>query len=175
VERAKIRLSDIRVNVARSVRLQGIEGLGRSIFNTGLHEPVMVTESDHTLLSGMRRVEACRRVNVQFVDAYFATNLREGAMELQRHLGNYDPLYTLPMSIKERVETAFLPIPSDSADAQRRDYYSASAIGLNPKIYAILRSTIRKMGAPDTESPSPGEARARKSLDLMVSAVENPG
>ncbi|MFE7318254.1 hypothetical protein ACFU7T_34930 [Streptomyces sp. NPDC057555] len=82
------------------------------------------------------------------------------------------------MSIIERVEAAFLlhrlPLPAGEGSGFRRDVHSAAAAGLPTKIYAALRSTIRKAGK-DADSPSNStQKKAQKTLSLMVEAVENP-
>jgi hypothetical protein len=54
-----------------------------------------------------------------------AKNIEEGARELRRHLENPDPLYSVPMSITEKVVAAFnfrrLPPPIGAGQGFRRD------------------------------------------------------
>ncbi|MEV6506734.1 ParB N-terminal domain-containing protein [Streptomyces sp. NPDC051642] len=176
MEQAKIRLSDINPIATPVERLRDLDGLVSSIRNSGLREPLLIAEKDHALLSGARRFEACSQANVIFVDAFFARDIEEGSRELQRHLENLDPLYSLPMTVTEKVTAAFslhrLPAPAGAENSFRRDLPAATAVGLHPKVYALLRSTLRK--AEKEESSPPGTAiTAQKSLLLMVEAVES--
>ncbi|MFE1175020.1 ParB N-terminal domain-containing protein [Streptomyces sp. NPDC058773] len=178
MEQAKIRLSDIKTDELTPARFKNIDGLTTSIRTSGLREPVMVAEKDHLLLSGARRFEACKRAHVYFVDAIFPSNVVEGSLELRRHFDNPDPLYSLPMNVTERVEAAFLlhrlPPPVGEENGFRRDAHTAAAAGLPPKIYAALRSTIRKAGKGEQPPLNAMQEKARKTLSLMVEAVENP-
>lgn len=176
MERAKIRLSYINPIATPVGRLRDLDGLASSILGSGLREPLLIAERDHVLLSGARRFEACRKANVNFVDAFFARDIEEGASELQQHLENPDPLYSLPMTVIEKVTAAFalhrLPAPAGAESKFRRDFPAATAVGLHPKVYALLRSTLRKAEREESP-PSDATITAQKSLLLMVEAVES--
>ncbi|MFE2929754.1 ParB N-terminal domain-containing protein [Streptomyces sp. NPDC059278] len=176
MERAKIRLSDIKTATAPTERIRDLDGLVSSIRTSGLKDPLLIAEKDHFLLSGARRFEASKRAHMHFVDAYFARDIEEGARDLQQHLANPDPIYSLPMTVTEKVTAAFslhrLPPPSGTEEGFRRDIPAAAAVGLPTKVYTVLRSTLRKAEREmvDTDSTS----KAQKSLSLMVEAVERP-
>ncbi|MFJ8281954.1 ParB N-terminal domain-containing protein [Streptomyces griseoviridis] len=177
LELAKIRLSDIRTTKSPAERIRDLDGLASSIRTSGLKEPLLVAEKDHFLLSGNRRFEASKQAHMQFVDAMFAKDIEEGALELRQHIENPDPLYSLPMTVTERVTAAFnlhrLPPPSGADEGFRREVSAAAAVGLPTKVYKVLRSTLRKA---EREMTTPGSAgTAERSLSLMVEAVEKPG
>ncbi|MER8046150.1 ParB N-terminal domain-containing protein [Streptomyces sp. NPDC094032] len=176
MEQAKIRLSDIKTTSAPTGRLRDLDGLVSSIRKSGLKDPLLIAEKDHFLLSGNRRFEASKRAHVHFVDAFFARDIEEGARELRRHLTNPDPIYSIPMTVTERVTAAFslhrLPLPDETEEVFRREVTAAAAVGLPTKVYTVLHSTLRKA---ERETTLPGSTRkAQKSLELMVEAVERP-
>ncbi|WP_427921586.1 ParB/RepB/Spo0J family partition protein [Streptomyces sp. cg40] len=176
MEYAKIRLSEIEPTSDSVERLQNLDGLAASIRASGLREPLLIAEKDHTLLSGARRLQACKQAHMKFVDAVFPADIEEGARELQRHLENLDPIFSLPMSVPEKVAAAFalhrLPAPAGAENSFRRDLSTAAALRLPPKVYKVLRSTLRKAEKEET-SPSGMAGKAQKSLQLMVEAVES--
>ncbi|MFJ6542280.1 ParB N-terminal domain-containing protein [Streptomyces sp. NPDC091385] len=176
LERAKIRLSEIKTTTAPTGRLRELEGLVSSIRESGLKDPLLIAEKDHFLLSGHRRFEASKRAHMHSVDAEFVANIEEGARELRRHLANTDPIYSLPMTVPEKVVAAFslhrLPPPEGAEDGFRREVLAAAAVGLPTKVYMVLRSTLRK-AQKETDCATTA-SKARKSLSLMVEAVETP-
>ncbi|MFJ8333270.1 ParB N-terminal domain-containing protein [Streptomyces sp. NPDC094437] len=176
MERAKIRLSEIKITTAPTGRLRDLEGLTSSIRTSGLKDPLLIAEKDHFLLSGHRRLEASRRAHMHSVDADFVTNIEEGACKLRGHLANLDPIYSLPMTVPEKVATAFslhrLPPPDGAGEGFRREALAASAVDLPTKVYVVLHSTLRK--AQKEVDYSAMASKARKSLSLMVEAVERP-
>lgn len=173
LEQAKIRLSDIQLGESPSERLVELDGLIRSVRDSGLREPLVLTEKDHLLLSGARRFEACKKAHIQFVDAIFVADIEEGAHQLKRHLANPDPLHSRPMGTIEKVTAASalhrLPLPAGREKGFRRDTTAAAAVGLPPKVYSVLRSTLHKA---QKEESSGTAGKARKSLRLMVEAVD---
>ncbi|MEU1508629.1 ParB N-terminal domain-containing protein [Kitasatospora sp. NPDC005748] len=176
MERAKIRLSDIRTATIPTGRIRDLDGLVSSIRTFGLKDPLLISDKDDFLLSGNRRYEASKLAHMHFVDAIFVGDIEEGAHELRRHLTNPDPIYSLPMTVTEKVATAFtlqrLPPPAGTDEGFRREVPAAAAVGLPTKVYTVLRSTLRKA---EKEMSSPGTAgKAQKSLSLMVEAVERP-
>ncbi|MGW1928381.1 ParB N-terminal domain-containing protein [Streptomyces sp. NPDC001919] len=176
LELAKIRLSDIKTTKAPTERIRDLDGLASSIRTSGLKDPLLVAEKDHFLLSGNRRFEASKQAHMHFVDAIFARDIEEGAQELRQHIENPDPLYSLPMTVTERVTAAFnlhrLPPPSGADEGFRREVSAAAAVGLPTKVYKVLRSTLRKAEREMTNPDSAG--KAERSLSLMVEAVERP-
>lgn len=155
-----------------------MEWLSNSIRVSGQREPIMIAEKDHRLLSGARRLEACKRANILFVDAVFPSNIVEGAQELRRHLSNPDPRYSLPMNVIERVGAAFLlhrlPPPTGADGRFNRDTHTSAAVDLPVKVYRVLRSTIRKAERNSEISPRDSQQKAQRTLSLMVQAVESP-
>ncbi len=108
------------------------------------------------------------------VDAYFAKTVDEGAHELRRHLENPDPLYSLSMTVPEKVAAAFAMQRLSSTvhvkDGFRRAAPVAAAVGLDTKVYLLMRSTLRKAEKEIATTGEPG--KAHKSLSLMTEAVE---
>lgn len=143
-----------------------------------MKDPLLIAEKDHILLSGTRRFEASKRAHMHFVDAFFARDIEEGARDLRRHLTNPDPIYSLPMTVTERVTAAFglhrLPPPDDTEEGFRREVTAAAAVDLPTKVYKVLRSTLRKAERERETNFLGSTGKAQKSLALMVEAVESP-
>ena len=113
---------------------------------------------------------------MNFVDAFFAKDIEEGSSALRKHLENPDPIFSVSMTLTEKVAAAFslhrLPAPVGADNSFRRDSPAAAAVGLNPKVYAVLRSTMRK-AEKEEDYPSSSKSKAQKALLLMVQAVES--
>uniref|UniRef100_UPI0035711542 ParB N-terminal domain-containing protein n=1 Tax=Streptomyces abikoensis TaxID=97398 RepID=UPI0035711542 len=174
VKNAKIELSDIRLPGCAPREAGDTRPLERAIELRGLCQPIIMREDGVTLLSGHRRLTACRNLGMQFAAALVPSDVIEAATALQKESRESDPATTLSMSARERMNLAHQlhAMPTPSARVAHH-VYAAEVAGIPARSYWRIRAVINRARYDDTQPPF-SAVRARRLADLMLEAVDFP-
>ncbi|HDP99887.1 MAG TPA: hypothetical protein ENN22_11980 [bacterium] len=89
----KVKIDDIRISSRIRQDVSDIETLKKSIQQVGLLNPIIISEQ-HELISGFRRLAACRELGWEIIDAIVMRidddELKKLDIELQENIGRMD-------------------------------------------------------------------------------------
>lgn len=77
-----VRINDVRVGDRHRKDMGDLSNLAHSIAEVGLLHPIVVTQ-DCVLIAGERRIEACRLLGWDTIEATIAANLNEAMLALK--------------------------------------------------------------------------------------------
>jgi len=179
LKRKSIKVDDIQIEYPDSKRHQETDKLASSIKNLGLLQPILVNPADLTLISGKRRIIACKKVGLRTVRVSFPEDVAEACEEMGNHVTSPDPRYATVMSAREKLDLAMrlgkLPRSSEMiATNSYTDKVTGPAVDLSSRILWRLRSTLLKAEGANRNPPNPGSIEAQHALKLMLKAIDHP-
>ncbi|WP_411109558.1 ParB N-terminal domain-containing protein [Streptomyces sp. c-19] len=173
VKSRKIALTTI-THSHRERELGDIDTLAASISRDGLQQPLILHSDGVTLVSGLRRLHACLRAEMEEAQCLIPSDVVEASVALQKEALNSEESTTLSMKIEERMDLAspLHSMPTPSAGVAH-SLYAADAIGVSNRAYWRIRA-IRNKLTKDRSSASFSSTRYTKIYNLMLAAFDNP-
>jgi ParB/RepB/Spo0J family partition protein len=164
-ELVKIKIDDIKIGERHRRDLGDITSLAQSIAEVGLLHPVVVT-TDNVLVSGFRRIEACKKLGWDEIPVHRVSNLDEALLLLKAERD--ENVCRKDLTPSEAVAIARVIEPLEREAAQRRMLAGRPCANL---AQGLERGKSRDKVAA---AVGMGHTTLKKAQEIVAAAEANP-